>query len=81
MARRRDKGRLKPAESERLLRLSFLFEQAVDLFEEDVDAARNWLETPNVGLGGETPLRLAETELGAREVENLMGRLDHGVFS
>lgn len=81
MARRKEKGKLNPVESERLLRLTFLFEQAVDLFEGEVDAARDWLETPNKGLGGETPLRLAETEIGAREVENLIGRLEHGVFS
>ncbi|MDA1052186.1 MAG: DUF2384 domain-containing protein [Planctomycetota bacterium] len=81
MARRKENGKLNSVESERLLRLTFLFEQAVDLFEGDVDAARDWLETPNKGLGGETPLRLAETEIGAREVENLIGRLEHGVFS
>ncbi len=81
MARRKETGRLNPAESERLLRLSFLFEQAVDLFDGDVDAAREWLEKPSKGLGGQTPLQLAETEIGAREVENLIGRLEHGVFS
>ena len=81
MARRRDTGKLKPAESERLLRLTFLFEQAVELFEGDSNAARVWLETPNRALYGETPLRLAETEIGAREVENLIGRLEHGVVS
>jgi len=81
MSRRRDSGRLKPAESERLLRLTFLFEQAVDLFEGDANAVRSWLETPNAALHGDTPLRLAETEIGAREVENLIGRLEHGVFS
>ena len=81
MSRRRDSGRLKPAESERLLRLTFLFEQAVDLFEGDANAVRSWLETPNAALHGDTPLQLAETEIGAREVENLIGRLEHGVFS
>ena len=81
MARRKDAGKLKPVESERLLRLTFLFEQAMDLFEGDAESARIWLESPNAGLDGETPLRLAETEIGAREVENLIGRLEHGVFS
>jgi putative toxin-antitoxin system antitoxin component (TIGR02293 family) len=81
MARRKDVGKLRPVESERLLRLTFIFEQAVDLFEGNSDAARDWLETSNAALGGETPLRLAETEIGAREVENLIGRLEHGVFS
>jgi len=34
-----------------------------------------------VGLGGETPLEYAETEVGAREVEDLLGRIEYGVYS
>ena len=32
-------------------------------------------------LGEKVPLELLVTELGAREVEALIGRLEHGVFS
>jgi uncharacterized protein (DUF2384 family) len=32
-------------------------------------------------LGDVAPLEMAATETGAREVENLIGRLEHGVFS
>ena len=35
----------------------------------------------NRALGGATPLDFAKTEPGAREVENVLGRLEHGVFS
>jgi putative toxin-antitoxin system antitoxin component (TIGR02293 family) len=41
----------------------------------------HWLNSPNHGLGGRTPLQMAQTEAGSREVENLIGRLEHGVFS
>jgi putative toxin-antitoxin system antitoxin component (TIGR02293 family) len=81
LVRRRAAGRLAPEESERLLRLATLFEQAFALFEGDVATAREWLTRPKKALGGETPLRLARTEVGAREVERLIGRLEHGVFS
>jgi uncharacterized protein (DUF2384 family) len=40
-----------------------------------------WLRSPNRALGGESPLALSKTEVGAREVENLIGRLEHGVFT
>jgi uncharacterized protein (DUF2384 family) len=30
-------------------------------------------------LGDETPMDLIQTDVGAREVENLIGRLEHGV--
>lgn len=81
LARRRVAGRLAPEESERLLRLSSIFEKAVELFEGDVSAAVQWLAAPKRALENQTPLEYARTEVGAREVENLIGRLEHGVFS
>ena len=81
LARRRSAGRLQPEESDRLVRASRVFERAVDLFEGDAPAATRWLRTPQPGLGNRTPLDLASTDIGAREVEDLIGRLEHGVFS
>jgi putative toxin-antitoxin system antitoxin component (TIGR02293 family) len=81
LARRRAAGRLEPDESERLLRVSNLFEKCVDLFDGDVTAAVHWLTSPKKALNRQAPLLYARTELGAREVEDLIGRLDHGIFS
>ncbi len=81
LARRRVSGRLTTDESERLLRTSSVFEKAVELYEGDVRSAVSWLGSPRKALGGNTPLEYSRTELGAREVENLIGRLEHGVFS
>ncbi len=81
LARRKVSRRLTPDESERLLRISAIFEDAVDLFEGDVAAAVNWLTSPRKALGDRAPLAYSRTEPGAREVENLIGRLEHGIFS
>lgn len=81
LIRRRTTGRLHPEESERLLRIITIFERAVELFEQDVDAARHWLTSASAELAGRSPLEFARTEIGARDVEDLMGRLEHGVFS
>ena len=81
LARRKAAGKLAPDESERLLRLSIVFENAVELFEGDVVGAVTWLTSPKKALGHQTPLAYSRTELGAREVEDLIGRLEHGVFS
>jgi putative toxin-antitoxin system antitoxin component (TIGR02293 family) len=81
LARRKSSGRLSSDESEKVLRLSAVFEQAVDLFEGDRAGALKWLTSPKRVLENQTPLAYSRTELGAREVENLMGRLEHGVFS
>jgi putative toxin-antitoxin system antitoxin component (TIGR02293 family) len=81
LARRRVVGRLSSEESERLLRLSRIFEKAVALFEGNVDAAIAWLKRPKRALGDKSPLTYSRTELGARQVEDLIGRLEHGVFA
>jgi putative toxin-antitoxin system antitoxin component (TIGR02293 family) len=81
LSRRKTQGKLQPAESERLLRLSNVFARALELFENDAEAATRWLTTPKKGLAGESPLEFATTEVGAREVEELLGRLEHGVYS
>jgi putative toxin-antitoxin system antitoxin component (TIGR02293 family) len=81
LARRREREHLDAAESDRLLRAARLFGAAIELFEGDDAAAREWLRTPQPGLGGAVPLELAHTEIGAREVERLVGRLEHGILS
>ena len=80
LGRRKRGGNLAPDEGEHVLRLAALLERAVQVFEEESDAA-DWLRTPNLALDGITPLALADTELGAREVDDLLGRLEHGVYS
>jgi len=80
-SRRKASGRLTNPESERLLRLVGIYEKAVDLFEGDANLARTWLSSPNRALSRLAPLTLAETELGARAVEDLIGRLEYGVYS
>lgn len=80
-ARRKASGRLSPQESERLLRLATIFEKAVALFEGHVSEAVDWLTKPKKALGDKVPLAYSRSELGAREVENLIGRLEHGVFT
>ena len=81
LIRRKSQGKLQPDESERLLRISTVFEKAVELFEGNAAAAMRWLQTPQPALGNETPFDFARTEIGAREVEDVIGRLEHGVYT
>ena len=80
LTRRKNAGRLSFAESERLFRIARLYEKAVEVFE-DPQMARKWLKEPSWALGDVIPLQYADTELGAQEVEDLLGRIDHGVFT
>lgn len=81
LARRKVEGRLKADESDRLLRLARVFGSALDLFKGNRDAAVLFLTDVNIALGGVAPIELARTHLGAEEVENLVGRIQHGLFS
>jgi len=81
LARRKRAGRLDPDESDRLVRVSRVFARSIELFEGDLESARSWLMRPVFALGGAVPFEMVKTEVGAREVENLITRLEHGVFS
>jgi putative toxin-antitoxin system antitoxin component (TIGR02293 family) len=81
LVRRKEKGRLSPDESDRLVRAARIVSQARQLFEGDAEAANRWLKTSQPALGGTTPMDYAGTEAGAREVEALIHRLEYGVFS
>ena len=78
--RRKAQGRLGPRESDRVLRYARLMGKAVEVMEGE-ESARRWLSSPQVGLAGAVPLDYAETEVGAREVEDLLGRIEYGVYS
>ena len=81
LARRKAEGKLSPAESERLVRASRIFDGSVRLYDGDKVAALTWLRSPAMALGDRKPLEFARTEVGGREVEDLIGRLEHGVFT
>ena len=80
LQRRKAAGRLTPDESDKVVRFSRLLGHAKTVFG-DVERARAWLKHPQVGLGGAVPLDYASTETGAREVDDLLGRIDYGVYS
>ena len=80
LARRRSVGRLSPEESERLWRLATVFDKAVALFEGNRAAAARWMAAPRPQFAGQTALDFSRTDVGAREVENLIGQLEHGIF-
>jgi putative toxin-antitoxin system antitoxin component (TIGR02293 family) len=81
LTRRRKEGRFLPEESDRLVRASRFLAKAIELFQGDTESARAWLSSPQIALGGAVPLNIAKTELGAREVENVLDRLGYGVYA
>jgi len=78
--RRKQSGVLDVLESDRLGRLTRLVRRATKVVG-GAEEARAWLTTPNRALQRRTPLDVASTEAGAETVFQLLGRLEHGVFS
>lgn len=80
LQRRRREGRLARYESDRLYRLARITALAKHYLGDD-EKAKRWLRRPNRSLGGNAPLDLIDTELGARTVENVLGRIAYGGIS
>ena len=80
LARRRHAGRLTVEESDRLVRLGRIAALAEQVLG-DRERELRWLRQPNRALGQRVPLRHLDTDLGVREVEAVLLRLEHGVHS
>lgn len=74
------RSRLTVAESDRTVRFARVYASAVEMIG-DEEKASEWLRTPNRALGGERPFDQLDTDLGAREVEDVLGRIAYGVYS
>lgn len=80
LARRKLARRLAPDESDRLIRLARVAAEASRILGSDGKAS-HWLRTPNVALGGEVPIQLVATDIGARQVEEILGHIEYGLIS
>ena len=79
-ARRRSSRKLAADESDRLYRLARIAAQAFGVFGTE-EKASSWLRRPNRALNNERPMRLLDTDVGSRQIEDILGRIAHGVVS
>lgn len=78
LAHRKEIGKLTAEQSDRLMRVARIVALAEDAFGSEEKASR-WLRRPTSALDGEAPLSLLDTEEGAREVEMILTRIEHGI--
>jgi putative toxin-antitoxin system antitoxin component (TIGR02293 family) len=67
-------------ETDKALRLERIAVQAHRTFG-DPTKANHWLRRPKRELGGEPPLAFLASETGARRVEEMLFRIEHGIFA
>jgi putative toxin-antitoxin system antitoxin component (TIGR02293 family) len=80
IARRKKEQRLQADESDRLLRLARISALAAATFGSEETAAQ-WLRRSNRALGNRAPLDLIDSDIGARQIEEILGRIEHGIVS
>ena len=79
LQRRRQRGRLSPAESDRFGRLARVYDLALRAFDDDRDEAAYWLTTPKRALDGDTPVEHLDTEPGTRAVTEMLVVIDQTI--
>ena len=72
--------RLSAVESDRLYQLARVVAKAADVFGDEATAL-HWLKELLPTLKGQTPLEAIKTEPGVRQVDLLLGRIEHGIFA
>ena len=77
--RRKSAGTLDVASGERVVRLARMTARALEVFDDDEMAVARWLRSPLRSLGGATPLSLVDTDIGAQEALDVLGRIEEGI--
>lgn len=81
LARRKEsESSFNSIESDRIYRVARIMSLSIEVLGSR-EKAKEWLSRPNRALGGENPLSLLDTDVGAKQVEEVLGRIAHGVFS
>ncbi|MCL4492313.1 MAG: DUF2384 domain-containing protein [Nitrospirae bacterium] len=70
--------KLNVEESNRLFRILRILAMATETFGGDKKVATEWMQEPQYGLGGMTPLEMLETDAGTEKVESLLMHLQYG---
>lgn len=66
--------------SERIVGLADLYDYGFKVFE-DKEKFNRWMVAPNKALGGKAPFDIINSQFGREEVKNILGRIEHGVYS
>lgn len=76
----KQRGRLDPATSDRLVRLARILALATEVLESQ-DHAVSWLREPSDIFGDRTPLAVVSTDVGAEKIANILYQMEYGVYS
>jgi putative toxin-antitoxin system antitoxin component (TIGR02293 family) len=76
----KERSRLDPATSDRVVRIARILALAIEVLENQTHAIA-WLREPSDALNGRTPLQAISSDFGAEKVSNLLYQMEHGIYS
>ncbi|MFY0626368.1 MAG: DUF2384 domain-containing protein [Reichenbachiella sp.] len=71
---------LNPTVSDRTLQIATLFQHEIEVFER-VEMFKEWLKSPLIALGQKQPYELMNNSTGIAIIHDLLGRIEHGIYS
>lgn len=80
ISRMSDDQLLPQQSAEVIISIMRTYQRAIEVFESE-DTAHKWLKTSLPVLGNQTPLQAVSNRFGAELVLDLLGRIEHGVYS
>jgi putative toxin-antitoxin system antitoxin component (TIGR02293 family) len=66
--------------SEQTIEMASVYAKAHKIFSNE-ESIKQWFQAPNYALGNQKPLDLLDTSFGVKMVTDVLGRIEHGVFS
>ncbi|HWD90665.1 MAG TPA: antitoxin Xre/MbcA/ParS toxin-binding domain-containing protein [Mucilaginibacter sp.] len=80
LERKKNTDKLDKRTSSHIIEITKVVEHAFEVFE-DENSVKQWLNSPNRALGGIKPIDLFYIPTGLSMVDNILGRIEHGVYS
>ncbi|MCJ0742484.1 type II RES/Xre toxin-antitoxin system antitoxin [Pedobacter montanisoli] len=71
---------IKTEYADKAIELARLYERGAEVLGSST-AFTDWVKTPNYAINGEIPFNLLDTSIGFDIILDLLGRIEHGVFS
>jgi len=78
--RKKDTDKLGKQASSMVIEIAKVMEHALDVFE-DEEKVKGWLNSPIWALRYQKPIDLMDTSTGLKMVDNILGRIEYGVYS
>lgn len=76
----KDEDLLSPVVSDRVLQIASLYQHGEDVLG-SVVAFKEWLNSPLIAMASKKPIEFMNNDTGISLINDLLGRIEHGVYS